>query len=59
MYAVPLIFRRVKTTRFNTFPSMPRPQIMGRTIPYDNFLRFSVLRSFSDFVHEKKMKMEP
>jgi hypothetical protein len=50
--------------RFNTFPIIPNAQIIGNTIPYESFLKFSVRKSSSGFIRwwnkekieEKKMK---
>lgn len=56
MYAVPLMFRLVNTTRFNTLPNIPNVQIIGNIIPYDNFLRFSVRASSNGYELKEKKK---
>ena len=50
------MFLRVSTMRFNTFPIIPNAQIIGNTIPYESFLKFSVRRSSIgyEFRNEKK-----
>lgn len=44
--------------RFNTFPIIPNAQIIGNTIPYESFLKFSVRRSSNGYSREETKEMK-